>query len=208
MSPQHQPAPLRRHSWAEDITGLGFGIVMTAFGAVLLKSAGLITGQIAGLSILLSHLTHLPFGLCFFGLNLPFYAFGLKRKGWKFTLRTIVAVALIASLMQILPYGFRFEMIVPWVAAILAGLCCGVGLISLFRHGASSGGIGIVAVIVQEKTGFRAGWLQLAFDAFVFGAGAVVLNPTALAASLLGAAIVNLLIAVNHRNDLYVGVTA
>lgn len=195
------------HTWAEDVQGLFFGVVLTAFGAVLLQSAGLITGQLAGLSILTSRAFHVPFGLVFFLLNVPFYGFALAKRGWTFTLRTLIAVTLISLLIQYMPSVFRFEQIDPWAAAILAGLCSGIGLISLFRHGASAGGIGILALYIQDRTGFRAGWTQLGFDAGVFLIGALILPLPALFASLLGAVVLNIGIAVNHRRDRYIGVT-
>jgi uncharacterized membrane-anchored protein YitT (DUF2179 family) len=79
-----------------------------------------------------------------------------------------------------------------------------MGLIALFRHGASAGGLGILALYVQDKTGFRAGWLQLIVDAMIFIASAFFLDSWAVAASFLGAAVVNVLIAFNHRKDWYV----
>lgn len=51
---------------------------------------------------------------------------------------------------------------------------------------------------------FRAGWTQLALDASLFAAVFAVLDPLLLAWSLLGAVVINLIIAVNHRRDGYV----
>jgi uncharacterized membrane-anchored protein YitT (DUF2179 family) len=195
------------HTLLEDIQGMVFGVAMLALSMVLLQSAGLITGQIAGLSLLFARIFHLPFGLAFFVLNAPFYAFALLKRGWSFTLRTILSVTALSLVMQYLPSQLQIREINPWVAAIFAGFASGIGLISLFRHGASAGGAGILAIYIQERTGFRAGWFQMAFDACVFALGAFVLRPEILTASALGAIILNMAIALNHRKDRYVGVS-
>ena len=90
------------------------------------------------------------------------------------------------------------------MGAALAGVCIGLGLIVLIRHGASLGGVGVLALWLQETTGLRAGWTQLAFDACLFAAALAVLDPFLVARSLLGAVAVNLIITVNHRRDHYV----
>ncbi len=43
-----------------DLQGLVFGVLMTSLGVVFLEAVGLVTGQTAGLALLLSYL--LPFG--------------------------------------------------------------------------------------------------------------------------------------------------
>ena len=91
-----------------------------------------------------------------------------------------------------------------WLAAALFGAACGVGLLGLFRHGASLGGVSIVAVIVQDISGLRAGWILLAWDIALFTLAAFVLAPTAILWSALGALMLNLVIALNHRTDWYI----
>ena len=87
---------------------------------------------------------------------------------------------------------------------MLAGLAQGAGLPALFRHRASLGGVGIVALYLQDRTGFRAGWTQLGVDLVVLGLALLTLPWGAVAYSLLGAVVLNLVIAVNHRRDRYI----
>jgi len=47
--------------------------------------------------------------------------------------------------------------------------------------------------------------VQLGFDAVLFAAAFLVLDPVMVGLSLLGAVVVNLIIAVNHRRDRYIG---
>ncbi|MFC7704926.1 YitT family protein [Plastorhodobacter daqingensis] len=199
-----EPQKTARHSWLDDMQGLLFGVTMCAFGLAILTEAGFVTGQTAGLAVLIGYATGWDFGPVFFAINLPFYALALRRMGLRFTLKTFAAVALLSVLTTLLPRMIAFEHLSPAAAAVLFGLVSGAGLLALFRHGASLGGVGIVALYLQDRTGFRAGYAQLLFDIMVFGAALLVMEPAAVGWSLLGAAVLNLVIAVNHRRDRYI----
>ncbi|WP_448202863.1 YitT family protein [Azospirillum sp. sgz302134] len=177
---------------------------MTSFGISLLHAAGLITGQAAGLSFLISYATGISFGLVFFLVNLPFYVLALTRIGWRFTARSLCAVTAISLLSSAFPQVVSYSTLQPHVAAVLAGFCVGIGVIGLFRHGSSGGGVGILAYYIQEKTGFRAGWLQAIFDVVIFSVAVFVIDGQAVLASMLGAAVLNAFVAFNHRADWYV----
>ena len=91
----------------------------------------------------------------------------------------------------------------PWLGAVLFGFLSGSALLALFRHGASLGGIGIVALMLQDRLGWRAGWVQLGFDAVLFTLAFLVIEPDLVLISFLGALVVNLVVAINHRRDRY-----
>ncbi|QPM89561.1 YitT family protein [Pseudooceanicola algae] len=192
------------HSLLEDAQGLAYGTLMAGFGIVILTELGLITGQTAGLAVLISYVTGWSFGLIFFVVNLPFYWLGYRRMGWRFTIKTFVAVALLSFLSNWLKTQISFDFLTPWTGAVIFGMVTGSALLALFRHGASLGGVGILALYLQEKTGFRAGWTQLGFDACLFCAALFVLPLDKVLFSLLGAVIINFVIAINHRRDWYV----
>ena len=192
------------HSLFDDAQGIAFGAVMAAFGLAMLTQLGLITGQTAGLAVLLSYLTGWPFGAVFFAVNLPFYWLGWRRMGARFTLKTFAAVALLSGLSALVPGWVGFARLDPIFGVILFGFITGAALLALFRHGASLGGVGILALMVQDRTGFRAGWTQLLFDFALFGAALLILPPSTVALSAVGAVILNLVIAINHRRDRYV----
>jgi uncharacterized membrane-anchored protein YitT (DUF2179 family) len=204
-APPPEDAPDLRHTPFEDAQALVLGTALIALGVHLLTSAGVITGQTAGLAVLLSYLTPLSFGIWFFLLNLPFYWLGWTRMGRPFVVKTVIGVTLLAALSKIVPPLMPMGAIDPWMGSFMAGAVIGMGLIVVFRHGASLGGVGILALYLQERFGIRAGWTQLGFDATLFAVAIFVLDPLLMAASLLGAVVVNLIVAVNHRRDRYVG---
>jgi uncharacterized membrane-anchored protein YitT (DUF2179 family) len=65
--------------------------------------------------------------------------------------------------------------------------------------------VGVLALYLQDRIGFQAGWTQLLFDACLFGVALFVLDPWLVLWSLMGAVVANVIIAVNHRKDRYVG---
>lgn len=193
------------HSLTEDAQGLFFGSSMAALGIVILTHLGLVTGQTAGLAVLISYASGWAFGPVFFAINLPFYWVGFRRFGLGFTLKTFAAVGLLSALTFAAPHWVRFDQLNPVVGAVIFGLVSGAGLLALFRHGASLGGVGIVALWLQDRFGLRAGWVQLGFDAVLFTVAFWVLQDWWLIAlSALGALVVNLTIAINHRRDRYI----
>ncbi|MFN7001938.1 MAG: YitT family protein [Roseinatronobacter sp.] len=194
-----------RHTNFEDAQGLVFGAAMCAFGMLILTGAGLVTGQTAGAAVLISYLTGYSFGTVFFVINLPFYALAWVRLGPAFTLKTFLSVALISGFSLVIGDLVSISPSNPAVAAVLFGMVSGAGLLAIFRHRASLGGVGIVAYDLQERLGWRAGWVQLGFDLVLFACAAVILPLDLVLWSLLGAAILNAIIGINHRRDRYVG---
>lgn len=193
-----------RHSLLDDAQGLAYGATMAAFGIVILTHLGLVTGQTAGLAVLISYATGWGFGPVFFALNLPFYWLGYRRFGPAFVVKTFLAVAALSVLVQVMPQYVSFASLHPALGAILVGFLSGSALLALFRHGASLGGVGIVALWLQDKTGFRAGWTQLLFDAAVFALALCLRDTVTVAWSALGALVLNLVIGMNHRRDRYI----
>jgi len=182
-----------------DFQGICFGTFMASLGIVFLKSVGLVTGQTAGLSVLLSYVLPFDFGEIFFVISLPFFWLAWMKRGREFTIKTLIVVAGISTLTPFLSAQITFSHIHPLLAAIIAGACSGIGLIALFRHNASAGGLGILALIIEHKTGFKAGWFQLCFDAAIFLSACFVLPFSHVFYSFVGAALLNAMIAWNFR---------
>jgi hypothetical protein len=71
-------------------------------------------------------------------------------------------------------------------------------------YGGSFGGFSIVALMIQDRWGIQAGYIQLAVDVVIFAAAALILAPETLFWSFLGAATFSLFLAINHRRDRYI----
>lgn len=197
-----QPARIP-HSLIEDVLAIITGTLMVSFGVILLRQAGALTGGTAGIAFLLHYATSLTFGTAFFLLNLPFYWLALKRMGLAFTVKTFCAVGLVSLFSDLHPLFIHIDTLNPLYAILFGSLILGVGFIVLFRHKASLGGINILALWLQDKYGIRAGKLQMAVDCAVVMASLFVVSLPVLLASIGGAVVMNLLIAMNHRPGRY-----
>ena len=197
------PTPTR-HTLLEDAQGLFASSMIAALGLALMGSAGLVASGTAGVAFVLHYLTGVSFGLYYTVVNIPFYILALKRLGWAFTIKTMLAVTMTSVITELQPHFVTIESIDPMWTAVLAGILLGFGLLGLYRHRASLGGIGVLAVYMQERFGIRAGLVQLAFDLVVLIAAFSVAAPFIVLCSVVGALVLNLFLTVNHRADRYI----
>lgn len=200
------PRPIQQHSLFEDIQALLTGTLLVSLGVALLGKASLITGGTVGIAFLLHYVTGVSFGKLFFAINLPFYFLAVKKMGWKFTLKTFSAVFLLSAFSEMLPLVFAVDQLNSLYAAIMGGLLCGVGLLVLFRHRSSLGGINVLVLYLQERYGLRAGLVQLGLDATILLLSIPMISLTSVGISLLGAAMLNLTLAINHKPGRYMAI--
>lgn len=197
-------ATATHHSPLEDMQGIGAGVVVTALGLALYQAAGLVTAGTAGLALILSYASGWDAGLLFWLVNLPFYGLAILRMGWIFTLKTFAAVTALSALLSVQADWLAVAEIAPGYAAVAGGIAVGFGLLGLFRHRASLGGVGILALFLQDRLGWRPGLVQLALDLVILASGFLVLPWGAMLWSILGAVVLNLFLTVNHRLDRYI----
>lgn len=197
----------RQHSLTEDALALITATPLVALGITFYSHAELLTGSTAGLAFLIKYLTGWGFGPVFFVLNLPFYVLAFLRMGWKFTLRTFCAVALVSLFAELTPQWVSFQQINPVYAALLGGMCMGLGMLMLFRHRASLGGVNILALYLQDRFNIRAGKFQMSVDLVIVLAALLVLPVDKVLLSIAGAAILNLILTLNHKPGRYQGVS-
>ncbi len=200
------PPAIVPHSLFEDVLAILTGTLFVSLGVAMFNQTGLITGGTAGLSFLIHYSTGISFGLVFFVINLPFYWLAWRRMGWRFTLKTFCSVALVSVMSGLHPKLLQLSALTPFYVAVIGGLLMGVGFVVLFRHQASLGGINILVLYLQDKYGLRAGKLQMGMDVLIVLLSLFVVSPMALLASILGAVMLNLAIALNHRPGRYMAV--
>jgi uncharacterized membrane-anchored protein YitT (DUF2179 family) len=200
-----RPDPAERHSLFEDAQAIVTACAFFSLGLTLLGSAGLLMGGTPGIALLVSRVTGFPFGPVYVAVNLPFFWLGVRVLGWRFTLKTFAAIALLAFATDQLPHLLELGPVSPLYAAAMGGALAGVGLLMLFRHEASLGGLNILAIHLQRRFGVRAGVFQLSVDAAIVFASFFVVSPATLALSVVGAVALNLVLAVNHKPGRYMG---
>lgn len=193
-----------QHTLLEDSQGLATGALVAGLGFYLLNHVGLLTGGTAGVAFLLHYAFGISFGLLFFIVNLPFYYLSFRRLGLGFSLKTFIAIGLVSVVTEIEHRFLLIESLHPGWAAMLGGLLLGYGLLALYRHRASLGGVGILAIYIQDRFGIQAGLVQLAFDLCVMICAFAVVSPATVAWSILGAVVLNVFLTINHRSDRYI----
>ncbi|WP_411376499.1 YitT family protein [Arthrobacter sp. MPF02] len=199
------PPSAVRHSPLEDVLGFLTGTFAASLGLYLLNSSEAVTGGTAGLALLLSYTLPLPFGAIFFGVNLPFFGLAIWKKGWNFALRTGLAIALVSAMASLHPWALGSLDIHPAYGVLGGNLLAGVGLLILFRHKSSLGGFNILALLLQEKLKWRAGYVQMVLDVAIVLAALVLVSPLMVLLSAAGATLLNLIVALNHRPGRYLG---
>jgi len=193
------------HSRVEDVAGVLVGTFLASFGLFLLHSTTAVTGGTAGLALLLSYALPVPFAVLFPLVNLPFFALAVRTKGWSFTARSLVAVVAVSLFSSVHAAALPSFEVSPVYGVLFGNLAAGMGILVLFRHRTSLGGFGIVALLAQERFGWRAGYVQMGLDVLVVVVAFSVVSPVVVLLSAFGAVLLNLVLSMNHRPGRYNG---
>ena len=191
------------HSPPEDVLGVLTGTFLAALGLYLLQEAEAVTGGTAGLALLLTYATPLSFGWLFVLVNLPFFLLALWKKGWRFTLKTLVSVTIVSVFSEVNEFLLPVPDINPIYGVVAGNLLLGVALLIVFRHGSSLGGFNVLALIAQEQFHLRAGYVQMSLDLVVILLALTVMAPSGVVLSAAGAVVLNIVLAFNHRPGRY-----
>lgn len=144
-----------------------FGSLLAAVGLdIFLVPNKIIDGGITGISIISSHLSHLPLGMFIILLNIPFLYIGYKQIGRTFALSTlfsIVSLSIWVSILHAVPVLTKDV----FLASIFGGVILGIGVGLIIRYGGSLDGTEIIAILVDKKSGFSVGEIVMFFNLFI-----------------------------------------
>jgi len=161
---------------AKDILWYFFGSLIYSFSVSAFISPNEISpGGLTGISTALNYLFSLPTGITLLILNIPILFLGFLKFGGAFIIKTAIATCLVSFTLTITDYiipDFKIDKI---LASVFGGILMGLGLSVVIRHGATTGGIDIIAKLVNIK--FRhltVGRLILFMDALIIGLSAVI----------------------------------
>ena len=103
--------------------------------------------------------------------------------GWNFGFKTIYCVVVLSLSMNlwqtVLPPGNFLGLQEQIVAIVLGGICAGVGIVTCFSQGGSTGGTDIVAVIINHYRTVSYGKILIYTDLFIIGSALFVGYPIA-----------------------------
>jgi uncharacterized membrane-anchored protein YitT (DUF2179 family) len=192
-----------KHSHLDDAQAVATSVVLVSLGLSLLNAAGLMTGGTPGLAFLLSYATGMRLSVALFLVNAPFYVLAWRCLGWRFTLKTLGVVTALSVGVELVRGMLRIEAVGMPYAALVGGVLIGLGLLVVFRHGASYGGVNTVALFAHRKWGWSVGAFQMAIDGMILATAFFVMEPRRVGWSLAGALAVNAVLLFNHRPGRY-----
>ncbi|WP_051305571.1 YitT family protein [Desulfogranum mediterraneum] len=156
------------------------GSLLTALGVVLfLAPNNIATGGSPGLGILINHiLPAISLGAIMLAINLPLLLIGMRHLGKGFGIRTVISIFLVSGLVDTFQLVLQLEPISDnlLLAALFGGVAIGLGVGLVLRGHGSSGGSTIVARILSDRYGIKAGHTILCIDALIISSSALVFN--------------------------------
>ncbi len=136
--------------------------------------AGLVTGGVSGVAIIVKHLVDIPLWLTNTVLNIPLFLVALKLKGWKFIRRTLAATISLSVSLLIIP-EFAFLKGDLLLSSLFGGAVCGIGTGMVFAFRATTGGSDMLASLIQMKLRqFSVPQIMFVIDGIIVLTGATV----------------------------------
>jgi uncharacterized membrane-anchored protein YitT (DUF2179 family) len=143
------------------------GSLLAAVGLdIFLVPNNIIDGGITGISIISSHLSHLPLGMFIILLNIPFLYIGYKQIGRTFAFSTLFSILWLSVWVSIL-HSVPVLTKDVFLASIFGGVILGIGVGLIIRYGGSLDGTEIIAILVDKKSGFSVGEIVMFFNLFI-----------------------------------------
>ncbi|RMC46447.1 YitT family protein [Lactobacillus sp. ESL0230] len=168
----------RRYNLLSKISASFFYSIAVAIALNLFWGPGhMYSSGITGFAQLINTLSerYLPFTLTtsamYFALNVPLLLVAWFKIGHKFTFFTIITVILGSIMMRVLqPVNMHVD---PLVCAIFGGMINGLGTGFALKNGISTGGLDIVGIVVQKKTGTSYGKVSIFINLVIIAAAGV-----------------------------------
>jgi uncharacterized membrane-anchored protein YitT (DUF2179 family) len=123
--------------------------------------------------------------------------------GWFFTLKTFFAVGLVSILSDWIPLWIVIDSSIPLFAAIFGGSMMGAGLLMLFRHKASLGGLNILSLYLSKYHNVNAGRFQMVVDVIIIILAIYIVDIWATIYSVIAAICMNAVLATNFKKGRY-----
>ncbi len=151
----------------KDYLLLTIGALILAINLnIFLAPANIAPGGVAGMAIIINHLTGWPIGATMLVLNIPMVWLGFRYLGrFQFLTRTLYVVLL---------YNLGVDVLEPWLPdgitadlllnALYSGVVGGIGSGLIFCGRGTSAGTGVLGRVLQLKTGIPVSQLYILTD--------------------------------------------
>ena len=161
--------------------------IINAFGiTVFLSPVNLYDSGISGTSMLIDQVTpeYITLSIALLVLNIPLFAFGLKRQGAVFTIYAIYTVIIYSVsawlITDVLPIDVSFASPLAGqdllLCALFGGVISGVGSGLAIRSGGAMDGIEVMAVIFAKRIGITVGTFVMIYNVILYILCGVILQ--------------------------------
>lgn len=163
----------RLYNHAQDYLIIIVGTLLYGFSFnAFILSNEIVTGGVSGICAIIFFATSIPVSISYFVINAILLVIAFKILGFKFLIKTIVGVislSLSLSLFEFLLAGHHILEGEPFMAILIGGGLCGLGLGFIFSVNGSTGGTDIIAAIVNKYKDVSIGTALLACDFIIIG---------------------------------------
>lgn len=167
-------------SEAKDYIFITLGLMLYASAfTFFLMPYQIVTGGVTGFSAIIFYAFHIPVQDTYLVINVMLLAVGLKVLGWRFLMKTIYAIFMLAFLLWlagvIMPknpdgsYVMFLGKEQAFMSLIIGCACTGTSLAIVFLSNGSTGGTDIIAASVNKYYTFSLGQVLIAVDLFIIG---------------------------------------
>lgn len=148
-----------------------FSIGLTGF----LIPSDIVSGGIAGLATVIYFATDIPVGVLVLIINAFLVVLGIQQLGMGFGIKTIYSILVMSGLLYLFQQ-YITEPIVDdkFMAAIIGGILTGASVGMIFTQGGSTGGMDIIAMVINKYRNMSPGRIFLYSDVFIIGSSYLI----------------------------------
>jgi len=154
---------------------ISLGILSAGFGLKgFLIPNTFIDGGVTGISLLINEKTGFSLSLLIIVLNLPFLILGWRQINKIFSIKSIVAISVLALVVAFLPYSVMTND--KLLVAVFGGFFLGAGIGLTIRGGAVIDGTEVLAIYLNRKYSLSVGDFILIFNIVIFSVASWLLS--------------------------------
>ncbi|NLW91415.1 MAG: YitT family protein [Syntrophomonadaceae bacterium] len=162
----------------KDIVGILLGCAILALGVQgVLIPHHMLHGGIAGIAIIINYLTKIDIWLWYLLLNIPIFIAGYKMVSRRFFIYSLVGTGGLSASLALFK-TIQFGTGDLFLDAVMGGVIAGIGSGIIFSSKGSSGGLDVIAIIVQRYRGHNIGQVYFFINVLVLLAALLVSNLT------------------------------
>ena len=134
-----------------------------------------VTGGITGVGGIVEYTTGIPMQYTYFAINIVLIIIAIQQLGWKFCVKTVYAIFVMTLALEFFDFVFQtyptaYQILGPdkqLEACIVGSIFIGMGIAFCFLSNGSTGGVDIIAAIVNKYKDISFGRAMLYVDACI-----------------------------------------